>query len=149
MKRLAGTFAAALLAGCAPSAPVVQAPPPVAPPVAETQQPTVSAFPTTPPVPGPAPAVRVPAPERRTLANGLTVMYVPRSEVPAVQAVLVTRGGQADAPANLPGLGSFTANMLDEGAGGRARCSSPRRWSSSAPRSAPARGSTPRRWGCT
>ncbi|MDQ3556252.1 MAG: insulinase family protein, partial [Gemmatimonadota bacterium] len=55
----------------------------------------------------------------RTLPNGLTVWYLRQPELPVVQAVLVTRGGQADDPANLPGLASFTASMLDEGAGGR------------------------------
>lgn len=113
MKRYAGILAGVLLAGCAPAAPV-------AAPPAEAPRPAAAAeFPTTAPVPGPAPTVRVPAPERRTLANGLTVLYVSRPEVPAVQAVLVTRGGQADDPADLPGLASFTASMLDEGAGGR------------------------------
>ena len=114
MKRYAGILAGVLLAGCAPAAPVA-APPAEAPAPAAT----ASGYPTTAPAPGPAPTVRVPAPERRTLANGLTVLYVSRPEVPAVQAVLVTRGGQADDPADLPGLASFTASMLDEGAGGR------------------------------
>jgi zinc protease len=56
----------------------------------------------------------------RKLANGLTVMYVRRTEVPAVNATLVVRGaGNTDDPADLPGLASFTASMLDEGAAGR------------------------------
>ncbi len=113
MKRYAGILAGVLLAGCAPAAPET------APPAAPSPQQAAADFPTTAPVPGPAPTIRVPAPERRTLPNGLTVLYVQRQEVPAVQAVLVTRGGQADDPAGLPGLASFTAGMLDEGAGGR------------------------------
>ncbi|MBV9772332.1 MAG: insulinase family protein [Gemmatimonadetes bacterium] len=123
MKRYAGILAAALLAGCAPAAPVAAPPAAPAPAPAPTRTApdasAASAFPTTAPVPGPAPAVHVPAPERRTLANGLTVLYVRRPEIPTVQAVLVTRGGQSDDPADLPGLASFTASMLDEGAGGR------------------------------
>ncbi|MBD0320589.1 MAG: insulinase family protein, partial [Gemmatimonadetes bacterium] len=77
-------------------------------------------FPTTPPRPGPAAPLAPPSPVVRKLANGLTVMYVRRTEVPAVNATLVVRGaGNTDDPADLPGLASFTASMLDEGAGGR------------------------------
>ncbi|HEV2149498.1 MAG TPA: pitrilysin family protein [Longimicrobiaceae bacterium] len=111
MKRYAGILAGVLLAGCAAPA--------ATPPAAAPAAPAAADYPTTPPVPGPAPAVRVPAPERRTLANGLTVLYVRRPEIPAVQATLVTRGGLSDDPANLTGLAAFTANMLDEGAGGK------------------------------
>ncbi|HEX8271420.1 MAG TPA: pitrilysin family protein [Longimicrobiaceae bacterium] len=118
MKRYAGILAGVLLAGCAPAAP--ETAPPAAPaPEQAAPAATAAAFPTTAPKPGPVPAVRVPAPERRTLANGLTVLYVRRPEVPAVQAVLVTRGGNSDDPADVPGLAAFTAGMLDEGAGGR------------------------------
>jgi zinc protease len=77
-------------------------------------------FPTTPPRPTGAPRVDLPEPVRMRLPNGLTVMYVRQAELPVVSAVLVTRGaGSADEPAETPGLASFTANMLDEGAGGR------------------------------
>ena len=77
-------------------------------------------FPTTAPRPGAAAAVAPPAPVARKLANGLTVLYVRRPEVPTVQATLVVRGaGATDDPAASPGLASFTAGMLDEGAGGR------------------------------
>ncbi len=77
-------------------------------------------FPTTPPRPGPVAPVTPPSPVVRKLANGLTVMYVRRTEVPAVNATLVVRGaGNTDDPADLPGLASFTASMLDEGAAGR------------------------------
>jgi predicted Zn-dependent peptidase len=77
-------------------------------------------FPTTPPRPGPAAPVAPPTPVVRKLANGLTVMYVRRAEVPTVQGTLVVRGaGSTDDPAEIPGLASFTASMLDEGAAGR------------------------------
>jgi predicted Zn-dependent peptidase len=77
-------------------------------------------FPTTPPRPGPAAALAPPSPVVRKLANGLTVMYVRRTEIPAVNATLVVNGaGNTDDPSDLPGLASFTASMLDEGAGGR------------------------------
>ena len=76
-------------------------------------------FPTTPPRPQGAPRVDLPEPVRQRLPNGLNVMYVRQAELPVVTAVLVTRGaGSGDEPAELPGLASFTANMLDEGAGG-------------------------------
>lgn len=77
-------------------------------------------FPTTPPRPTGAPRIDLPEPTRMRLPNGLTVMYVRQAELPVVSAVMVTRGaGSADEPAEAPGLASFTANMLDEGAGGR------------------------------
>jgi predicted Zn-dependent peptidase len=104
---------AALAAGCAGGA-RVEAP---AAPQAAARPP--ADFPTTPPALGPAPAVTLPAPVSRSLPNGLTVIYVRHGELPIVHATLVTRGGMGDDPANLPGLASFTAEMLDEGAGGR------------------------------
>jgi zinc protease len=76
-------------------------------------------FPTTPPRPTGAPRVDLPEPTRMRLPNGLTVMYVRQAELPVVSAVLVTRGaGSSDEPADAPGLASFTASMLDEGAAG-------------------------------
>jgi zinc protease len=106
-RTLPALVAAATLAACgAPSAS------PVAAPGAAT-------FPTSPPEVGPAPSLSLPAPVRRQLANGLEVLYVRHGTVPMVQATLVTRGGLSDDPANLTGLASFTAEMLDEGAGGK------------------------------
>ncbi|MBA2572901.1 MAG: insulinase family protein, partial [Gemmatimonadetes bacterium] len=104
---LAALFAAA----CTP-APGVQ---PAAAPAPAAQP----HFPTTAPALGPAPVIQVPDPVRRTLPNGLTVLYVTQRELPVVSATLVTRGGTSDDPANRPGLASFTSNMLDEGAGGK------------------------------
>jgi predicted Zn-dependent peptidase len=77
-------------------------------------------FPTTPPRPQGAPRIDLPEPVRMRLPNGMSVMYVRQAELPVVTAVLVTRGaGSADEPAEAAGLASFTASMLDEGAGGR------------------------------
>lgn len=76
-------------------------------------------FPTTAPGIGPAPSVTIPAPVERTLPNGLRVLYVTRSGLPVVHASLVTRGGDSDAPAEAIELADFTADLLDEGAGGR------------------------------
>lgn len=76
-----------------------------------------ASFPTEPPTPGPAPALDLPDPIRRSLPNGLEVVYVRMPELPIVHATLVTRGGTADAPADKPELASFTADLMDEGAG--------------------------------
>jgi len=56
---------------------------------------------------------------KRTLANGLPVWIVEQHEVPLVQVNLVIHAGSGDDPANAFGLASFTAAMLDEGAGTR------------------------------
>ncbi|HEX8903808.1 MAG TPA: pitrilysin family protein, partial [Longimicrobiaceae bacterium] len=77
-------------------------------------------FPTTPPSLGSAPAVHPPTPVQRQLGNGMKVLYVRQPELPVVSAVMVVRGaGTTEDPANLRGLASFTASMLDEGAGGK------------------------------
>jgi len=77
-------------------------------------------FPTTPPALGAAPAVNPPVPVQRTLANGMKVLYVRQPELPVVSAALVIRGaGTTQDPAAVPGLASFTASMLDEGAAGK------------------------------
>lgn len=101
---------AMLSAGCAAPAPEPAAPAP---------EPAASAFPTTPPRPGPAPSVTLPTPVSRTLPNGLEVIYVRHGALPVAHATLLTRGGTSDEPADLTGLAAFTAGMLDEGAGGR------------------------------
>jgi zinc protease len=76
-------------------------------------------FPTSPPPLGPAPDLSLPDPVRRTLANGLQVVYVRHGTLPVVHATLVSPAGSARDPASRPGLAAFTAEMLDEGAGGR------------------------------
>lgn len=118
MNRLIPTLlAGAALAGCATATPP---PPTAAPETAVPSQPVPAAFPTTAPVPGEAPSLRPPRPEVRTLANGMQVMYVRQAEQPVVAATLVVRdAGIASDPAALPGLASFTASLLDEGAAGR------------------------------
>ena len=72
-----------------------------------------------PPSLGPAPKLTVPPIQKRTLANGLPVWIVEQHEVPLVQVNLVVHAGSGDDPANAFGLASFTAAMLDEGAGTR------------------------------
>jgi len=72
-----------------------------------------------PPSLGPTPRLTVPPIEKRTLANGLPVWIVEQHEVPLAQVNLVIHAGSGDDPANAFGLASFTAAMLDEGAGTR------------------------------
>jgi zinc protease len=68
---------------------------------------------------GPTPQLKVPPIEKRTLSNGLPVWIVEQAEVPLAQVNLVIHAGSADDPAGAFGLASFTAAMLDEGAGER------------------------------
>jgi predicted Zn-dependent peptidase len=69
------------------------------------------------PAPGPAPALKIPPIERRTLTNGLRVWIVQMHEVPVVDVSVVVTSGAATDPIGKYGLASFTAAMLDEGAG--------------------------------
>ena len=69
------------------------------------------------PAPGPAPALKLPPIEKRTLTNGLPVWIVEMHEVPVVDVSVVVKSGAAADPAGKYGLASFTAAMLDEGAG--------------------------------
>jgi predicted Zn-dependent peptidase len=70
-------------------------------------------------VPGPAPSLRVPPIQKRTLSNGLPVWIVEMHEVPVVDVTLIVKSGAAADPAGKYGLANFTAAMLDEGAGTR------------------------------
>ncbi len=73
---------------------------------------------TKPPVLAPPPVVKMPAVDTATLANGIKLYVVPMHEVPLVQVTLsVEGGGRLDK--EIPGIASFTAGMLDEGAGTR------------------------------
>ncbi len=73
---------------------------------------------TTPPAMPPAPALTLPATWRATLPNGLTIVGAEMREVPLVRATLMIAGGGRQ-DGNRPGIASFTADLLDEGAGGR------------------------------
>jgi len=79
------------------------------------QQPDRSVAPT----PGPVPPFKVPAIQKRALANGLPVWIVELHKVPVVNATLVVKAGAAADPKGKFGLASLTAEMLDEGAGKR------------------------------
>ena len=70
-----------------------------------------------PPGPGPAPRLSLPVPRIFTLQNGLTVYLVERHDLPIVSANMIVLSGSDRNPPHLPGLASFTAEMLDEGTG--------------------------------
>jgi predicted Zn-dependent peptidase len=72
-----------------------------------------------PPVPGPAPTLKLPPIVRRTLSNGLPVWVVERHKVPLVHVTLIVKAGAGADPAGKAGLASVTADLLDEGAGER------------------------------
>ena len=96
---------AALLAGCTILAPANKNADPAA--TAATRE--------SPPAPGSARSVAIPAPVEKTLANGLRVIVVQRGGTPLVTSSLtILSGGEVD-PAALPGLADFTANLLTQG----------------------------------
>jgi zinc protease len=72
-----------------------------------------------PPVPGPPPALKLPPIQKRTLANGLPVWIVEMHEVPVANITLIVKAGASADPNGKYGVSSFTAAMLDEGAGTR------------------------------
>ena len=68
---------------------------------------------------GPATPVRFPPIAREELSSGLKVWFVPWHVVPVVTVALVLDVGTAEDPATTPGLAALTADLVDEGAGGR------------------------------
>jgi zinc protease len=74
---------------------------------------------SAPPAPGPVPSLRLPPIERHTLSNGLGVWLIERHDVPIVDVTVVIRAGADADPVGRYGVASFTAAMLDEGAGTR------------------------------
>jgi predicted Zn-dependent peptidase len=85
------------------------------PSIAGAQKPDRS----TPPKPAAPPALKLPPVHKQKLTNGLDVWFVEQHEVPMVQLNLIVRAGSAADPVGKYGVASMTANMLDEGAGGR------------------------------
>lgn len=69
------------------------------------------------PAAGPAAALTLPAIQKQALSNGLPVWIVEMHEVPLVDVSLVVKSGAAADPAGRFGVASYTAAMLDEGAG--------------------------------
>lgn len=71
------------------------------------------------PKPGPVPALKLPAIQKRTLSNGLPVWIVELHKVPVVDVALVVKSGAGADPRGKYGIANLTAEMLDEGAGTR------------------------------
>ena len=70
---------------------------------------------TVMPGPDPEPAFTPPEPLRHRLDNGLEITVVEQPGMPIVCFGLMLKGGASDDPEALPGLASFTAQMLSEG----------------------------------
>lgn len=74
---------------------------------------------TQPPAPGPEPTFAPPTAKRSRLKNGIAVVVIENHTLPiAAISVLVQGAGTAGDPKGKRGLAAFTADMLDEGAGG-------------------------------
>ena len=74
---------------------------------------------TQTPAAQPEAAFKPPVPKRLKLKNGITVLMIENHALPIVAMQLLVPGaGAADDPAKQGGLAAFTADMLDEGAGG-------------------------------
>src|SRR5437867_6640726 len=74
---------------------------------------------TRPPALPPPPALTLPAVQATTLPNGLTLAVVEMHKVPVVDVQLLIDAGAARDPSAAPGLATFTATMLQQGAGVR------------------------------
>ncbi len=63
--------------------------------------------------------VRVPVHERIVLGNGLTLIVMPRDDVPLIAFNAVLRGGESASAADKSGVASLVAGLLEKGAGAR------------------------------
>jgi zinc protease len=63
--------------------------------------------------------VKVPAHQRFVMPNGLTIILVPKKDVPMIAFSGFVRGGSLADPEGKPGVGSLVAGLLDRGAGKR------------------------------
>jgi zinc protease len=70
---------------------------------------------STPPTPGPTPALNLPIPREFRLGNGLRIFLVEQHGLPIISANVITLSGSDRNPSDQPGLASFAADMLDEG----------------------------------
>jgi zinc protease len=74
---------------------------------------------STPPTLPPPPALKLPAMQTTMLANGLELAVVEMHKVPVVDVQVLIDAGSMRDPTDLPGLATFTALMLQQGAGRR------------------------------
>ncbi len=75
---------------------------------------------TKPPTLGAAKRLVLPAMKERTLANGLRLVIVERHDLPVADVALIIGAGSDVEASGKGGLATLTANLLDEGANGRA-----------------------------
>ncbi|MDQ3247548.1 MAG: insulinase family protein [Pseudomonadota bacterium] len=68
-----------------------------------------------PPAPGAEVATRLPTPVIQKLANGLTVITVPRNDLPLATALLVSNQGSASDPDGKAGLARLAAQLTTKG----------------------------------
>lgn len=74
---------------------------------------------TVAPQPGPPRPYHFPHVTRKTLGNGLEILIAENHAAPLVSARALIRSGADHDTAEVAGLASLTADLLDEGAGGR------------------------------
>ncbi len=98
----------------APQAPATMAPEPPPPP-----PPDPNAFRAKAPEPAPPRPYNFPDVQRVTLDNGMRVLVARMSNAPLVTVRAVVRSGADHDPGDHAGLATFTADMVDEGAGNR------------------------------
>ncbi len=72
-----------------------------------------------PPIVPAPPAFTMPAVQTARLPNGITVQLVEMHELPLVEVDVMIRGAGARMDGTVAGLATFTAGLLDEGAGSR------------------------------
>ena len=96
-------------------APAVVTSPLTAPANVEIVTPASDADRVSPPPPGQVIIARAPTPATVRLANGLTVITVPRHNLPLVNATLIASAGAAADPGNMAGLHSLTAKLMTKG----------------------------------
>jgi len=72
-------------------------------------------FRKSPPIPDPLPLLELPRIESARLMNGLTLAVASRPDQPFISLELVILAGESQSPQSLPGLASFTAEMLSRG----------------------------------
>ncbi len=69
------------------------------------------------PDPDPLPLLNLPDIEPITLANGLGLTVIRQNKTPVMHLRMAISVGANSSPENLPGMATFTANMLNRGAG--------------------------------
>jgi predicted Zn-dependent peptidase len=75
-------------------------------------------FRRNPPFPDPLPELTLPEIESASLSNGLEITVIRRQDLSVISIQLVVYAGESFSPDSLPGLATFTANMVNKGAVG-------------------------------